>query len=120
MQLPAPRSPGRLVLEAISHTAGKGIIVDLRSSAYIALGPVDPDRAERTVVARVLQQKGAKRVIVSHHNKFTKGLMVRHLLENPAPKSIPDAAGVLGAAGLRVELVSPPKESAPWTLDIII
>jgi cytoplasmic iron level regulating protein YaaA (DUF328/UPF0246 family) len=108
------------VSEAISRTAGKGIIVDLRSSAYVALGPVDADRAERTVVARVLQQKGSKRVIVSHHNKFTKGQMVRHLLDNPTPKNIPDAAGALGEAGLRVELAPPTKETAPWTLDIIL
>ena len=107
------------VSQAISDASGKGIIVDLRSSAYVALGPVNPHLAERTVIARVLQEKGAKRVIVSHHNKFTKGLVVRHLLGSRIPKSNPDAAGALGAMGLRVELAPPTKETSPWTLDII-
>ena len=42
--------------EAIRGAAGRGVILDLRSSAYVALGPVPPDLAERTAVARVLQE----------------------------------------------------------------
>lgn len=107
------------VAQAIKDEAGRGIVLDLRSSAYVALGPVPVDLADRTVVARVLQEKGGKRVVVSHHNKSTKGLVVRHLLGVAAPRTVPDAAGILGAAGLRVELAPPAKDTAPWTLDIL-
>lgn len=107
------------VADVIAHAAGNGIIIDLRSSAYIALGPIPAELAHRTVVARVLQEKGGKRVVVSHHNKSTKGHVVRHLLSVAAPKSVPNAAGILGAAGLRVEMTPPVHDNSPWTLDIL-
>lgn len=108
------------IAEAIRTAAGHGVIIDLRSSAYVALGPVPADLAERTVVARVLQEKGGKRTIVSHHNKATKGRLVRGLLAEPKPRSVTDVAGALGAAGHRVELMPPASDTKPWTIDVIV
>ena len=105
---------------AIRAAAGRGLVLDLRSSAYVALGPVPPDLADRTAVARVWQVKGGKRTIVSHHNKATKGRMVRALLSEPRPRSISDLAGALGAAGYRVELESPRDDGKPWTIDVVV
>lgn len=108
------------VEEAITAAAGRGVVLDLRSSAYVALGPAPPALAERTAVARVLQEKGGKRTIVSHHNKATKGRIVRGLLEEPKPRTVEDLAGALGAAGYRVELAPPAGEGKPWTIDVVV
>lgn len=108
------------VADAISTAAGKGIVLDLRSSAYVALGPVPPEIADRTAIARVFWQKGAKRTIVSHHNKATKGRLVRGLLAEPKPRTIDDLAGALGAAGYRVELTPPAGDGKPWTIDVVV
>lgn len=106
--------------EAIRASVGRGVVLDLRSSAYVALGPVPPDLAERTAVARVLQEKGGKRTIVSHHNKATKGRIVRALLGEPKPRTVDDLAGALGSAGYRVELAAPTGEGKPWTIDVVV
>jgi len=108
------------VADAIRAAAGRGIVLDLRSSAYVALGPVPPELAERTAVARVLQEKGGKRTIVSHHNKATKGRIVRGLLAEPKPRTVDDLAGALGAAGYRVELAPPAGDGKPWTIDVVV
>ena len=108
------------VTDAITAAAGRGVVLDLRSSAYVALGPVPPERAERTVVARVLQEKAGKRTIVSHHNKATKGRIVRGLLGETKPRTVDDLAGALGAAGYRVELAPPAGDGKPWTIDVVV
>ncbi len=108
------------VPDAIRNAAQRGVILDLRSSAYVNLGPVPTDLAERTAVARVLQQKGAKRVVVSHHNKATKGRLVRSLLGVGRIKNIPDLAGALGEAGYRVELNPGRNDSTPWSVDVVV
>jgi len=108
------------VESAITSAAGRGVVLDLRSSAYVALGPVSPALAERTAVARVIQEKAGKRSIVSHHNKATKGRIVRGLLSAPAPRTIEDLAGAMGAAGDRIELEPPAGEGKPWTVDVVV
>lgn len=106
--------------DAIAAAAPRGVIWDLRSAAYAALGPVPADLADRTAVSRVLQIKGAKRVVVSHHNKATKGRLTRTLVSGPAPKSVPDLAGALGEAGYRVELHPGRNDTTPWSIDVIV
>ena len=106
--------------EAIRAAASRGVILDLRSSAYVALGPVPADLAERTVVARVFQEKGGRRVVVSHHNKATKGRLVRGLLAKPKPRTVPDLAEAVSAAGYRVDIAPPAGDSKSWTLDVIV
>jgi cytoplasmic iron level regulating protein YaaA (DUF328/UPF0246 family) len=108
------------VAEAISAAAGRGVVLDLRSSAYVALGPVPADLAERTAVARVFQEKGGKRSIVSHHNKATKGRLVRSLLAVPKPRTVPALAEAFSAAGYRVDVEPPAGDGKAWTLDVIV
>ncbi len=81
------------VAEALGETLRRGLIVDLRSSAYATLFVPDPSMTERTVTMRVLQEKRVgrrtERVVVSHHNKSTKGRLVRALLsDGTIPKSV--------------------------------
>ncbi len=108
------------VQQVLLDTAKRGIVLDLRSSAYVNLGPVPAELSERTAVARVLQEKAGKRSVVSHHNKATKGRIVRSLLTEPRPTSVPDLAGALGSAGYRVELTPPQKDGLPWTIDVVV
>ena len=49
---------------------------------------------------------------MSHHNKATKGRIVRGLLGEPKPRTVDDLGGALGAAGYRVELAPPAGEPA--------
>jgi len=108
-----------VVPAAIADAADRGVVLDLRSSAYVALGPVPQELTERTLVARVLQERGGKRSIVSHHNKATKGRMVRALLAQARPRTVDDVAEALAAADYRVEL-APPVKGGPWTVDVVV
>ena len=86
--------------------AHRGLVVDLRSGPYAALARV-PD----AVQVRVLRETGGTRTVVSHDNKYTKGLLARELCERGA-RSVADVAAA-GAAvadlvevdGHRVDLV---------------
>ena len=106
--------------QALTDAAGGGIVLDLRSSSYVALGPIPAVIAERTATVRVLHERGGKRTVVSHFNKSTKGRVVRSLMGQPRPTSIDDLAGALEAAGHHVELQPPRKDTQPWTIDIVV
>lgn len=86
--------------------ADSGLVVDLRSGAYAALG-----RAPHAVQVRVLRETGGRRSVVSHDNKHTKGLLARALCEAGA-QSVAEVAelgrsvaDVVEVDGLRVDLV---------------
>jgi uncharacterized protein len=68
--------------EAVQEAAGRGLVVDLRSSTYASFWRPDAETARRVVTVRVLHEVGGKRKVVSHFNKATKGRMVRALLED--------------------------------------
>lgn len=82
-----------------------GLIVDLRSSTYAALGAVPASARHRSASVRVLQERGGKRTIVSHMNKATKGRIVRAALESDAtPASAAELADALRDWGFTAEL----------------
>lgn len=82
-----------------------GLIIDLRSSTYAALGAVPPSARHRSVSVRVLQERAGKRTIVSHMNKATKGRILRAALESDAtPMSPADLADALHDWGFTAEL----------------
>jgi cytoplasmic iron level regulating protein YaaA (DUF328/UPF0246 family) len=84
--------------------AGRGLVVDLRSSTYAAFWRPAPDLAARVVTVRVLHEVNGRRQVVSHFNKATKGRMVRALLEDGHDARTPAAfAGLLADLGWRVE-----------------
>lgn len=88
-----------------------GLVVDLRSGSYAALG-----RVPGAVTVRVLTEHAdGRRVVVSHHNKSHKGRVARLLATTRAEPA--DAEGVLRLlrrAGLRVE------RSAGTVLDLVV
>ena len=72
------------------------LVVDLRSGPYAALA-----RVPHAVQVRVLREVRGARTVVSHDNKWTKGLLARALCEGGA-RSVADLVEV---DGRRVDLV---------------
>ena len=98
-----------------------GVILDLRSGTYVALGPIPPAAAQRAVVGRVLLERSGKRSVVSHHNKATKGRLVRALVQSGSvPKSINALIAAITEVGFHCELIEPAKVERAATLDIIV
>ena len=67
---------------AVQEAAGRGLVVDLRSSTYTPFWRPSPDATQRLVTLRVLHEVDGTRKVVSHFNKATKGRIVRALLED--------------------------------------
>lgn len=83
---------------------GNGLLADLRSGTYTALGKPPTDLASRTVTLRVLHEHRGVRKVVSHFNKATKGRIVRALLESGAePATAEELHTVLADLGWTVE-----------------
>jgi hypothetical protein len=107
--------------EAMTAAAGRGLVVDLRSSTYAAMWHPTEDLAARTVTVRVLQQlPDGRRQVVSHFNKATKGRLVRSLLvDGSAPRDAPAFAALCQSYGYVAEL-HPPERGGPWHLDVVV
>jgi len=101
-------------------TQEKGVIVDLRSGAYVTMAPIPEACADRAVTLRVLQEKGGKLSVVSHHNKATKGRITAALLtETREPRSVDHLPEVLRSHGYRVE-DGRPSRTGVRSLDVIV
>jgi len=94
----------RPVLEP--ELAAHRLVVDLRSGPYAALA-----RVPHAVSVRVLRDADGARTVVSHDNKWTKGLLARALCEGGA-RSVADVAeagrsvaDLVEVDGRRVDLV---------------
>ena len=99
--------------------ASRGVILDLRSGAYVALGPLPESTWGRAVTGRVLLERNGKRSVVSHHNKATKGRIVRQLAQaGAAPRSVDALMNALHDLGYRLELHEQ-RAGAP-VLDIVV
>ena len=86
----------RPVLEP--ELAGHRLVVDLRSGPYAALA-----RVPHAVRVRVLRDTGGVRSVVSHDNKWTKGLLARALCEQGA-RSVRDVAEAARSVADHVEV----------------
>ena len=110
------REPVSSALESVP-----GVIVDLRSAAYSSLGPLPAAASGRAVTGRVLLEREGKRSIVSHHNKATKGRIVRRLAEyGSRAKDVDALANDLQSLGYPCELRAAGKPGVAPTLDIIV
>ena len=82
--------------DVLAAAAGRGAIVDLRSSTYVAAWRPEGSLAERTVAVHVVRDGPGGRTAVSHMAKHTRGLAARHLLASgAAPHGPEDVAAVL-------------------------
>lgn len=103
----------------VRELAGRGLVVDLRSSTYAAFWSPEPDLARRVVSVRVLHEVDGRRQVVSHFNKATKGRLVRSLLEDGRDARTPSAfATLLGDLGWHAE-VGPPGRTGQ-RLDVVV
>ena len=103
----------------VVSAAGRGLVVDLRSSTYAAFWRPGRDLADRVATVRVLQQVGSERKVVSHFNKATKGRLVRALLESTtAPGTPGELADTITGLGWKVELCEPGRNGQQ--LDVVV
>jgi cytoplasmic iron level regulating protein YaaA (DUF328/UPF0246 family) len=90
---------------ALDELTGGGLLIDLRSGAYINLHKPSGDLAARTATIRVLSEVNGTRKVVSHFNKATKGEIVRGICESRIEVSTPaELSGALRDLGWAVEL----------------
>ena len=95
--------------ELLPQVAGRGLVVDCRSSTYAAAWTPQGGLADRWVQVRV---PGA-----THMAKHTRGLVTRHLCEvGRDVRTVPALLGLLDDA-FEVALTPPAKTGRPWVLD---
>ncbi len=94
----------------LAEAAGRGVIVDCRSSTYAAAWAPSGPLAERWVQIAV---PGA-----THMAKHTRGLVARHLCASGASPRTPAALRDALADRFDVELTDPPRPGKPWTLNV--
>lgn len=111
----------REVLPAvIAEAAGaKGVVVDCRSSSYLAMGR-PASVADRTVEVRVLRDEAGRRSVVSHMAKHTRGEVTRFLLESGADPRRPEGLAEVLADRWEVDLHRPAKAGKPWVVDVVV
>lgn len=104
--------------EALPTIAGRGLVVDLRSSTYVAAWRPTGSLAERTVAVHVVREENGVRSVVSHMAKHTRGLVARHLLQTGIDPKTPEALAEFLAVDHRVEL-DDARDGRPRRLEII-
>jgi len=83
--------------QVLPGAAGRGVVVDLRSSTYVAAWRPAGTLAERTVAVHVVRDGPGGRTAVSHMAKHARGLVARALLASGAdPRTPEELAEVLG------------------------
>lgn len=94
------------------------LIIDLRSGTYVKLGPI-PHETE-AVIPKVYQKmpKGEPKV-VSHHNKATKGRIVRAIAQTRINlRTVEDVTNVIAGLGADVDVVARPGK--PTELRVVV
>jgi cytoplasmic iron level regulating protein YaaA (DUF328/UPF0246 family) len=90
---------------ALDELTDGGLLVDLRSGAYVNLHKPSGELAARTATIRVLSEVNGVRKVVSHFNKATKGEIVRAICEHRVDAATPpELADALRDLGWAVEL----------------
>ena len=103
----------RSVLDApLSEAAGKGVVVDCRSSTYAASWTPSGELARRWVHIRV---PGA-----THMAKHTRGLVTRALVTDARDPRTPKALAAQLAETFDVDLHEATSPSKPWILDVSV
>ncbi|WP_151526599.1 YaaA family protein [Serinicoccus kebangsaanensis] len=94
----------------LTEAAGRGLVVDTRSSTYAAAWSPSGPAAARWVQVRV---PGA-----THMAKHTRGLVARALCQAPGDPRRPQALTDLLAPDFEVQLHEPSRPGRPWVLDV--
>jgi uncharacterized protein len=108
----------------LDRAAAEGPVLDLRSGAYAAMWAPDGPVAWRTAALRVLHERVvdgvARRSVVSHFNKATKGRLVRAMaVAGAAPGSVDELVAAL--RDLKFTVVEQPAPAGrPRQLDVVV
>jgi cytoplasmic iron level regulating protein YaaA (DUF328/UPF0246 family) len=105
---------------ALRPLAGYGVVVDCRSSAYVAAWSTI---AAPWVTVKVLRDLNGKRAVVSHMAKHTRGLLTAHLLHldnaPQTPSDVADAAATMIGTHL-VDLSLVARAKGPDELTLVV
>jgi uncharacterized protein len=102
----------------LPDAAGRGLLVDLRSSTYVAAWRPSGALAERTVAVHVVREDEGRRSVVSHMAKHTRGLVARSLLRTGIDPRTPEVLADALADEFRVEL-DDARPGRPRRLEIV-
>ncbi len=104
----------------LPEAAGRGVVIDCRSTSYAAAWTPAAELAARTVAIRVEQeQPSGARTVVSHLAKYTRGEVTRHLLETaPDARRIRDVVAAIGTRW-KVDPQPPARPGGTWTLTVV-
>lgn len=109
-----------LIEPPLTAAAGRGLVVDCRSSTYQAAWAPSGEVTARTVGVRVLREQDGRRTVVSHAAKHTRGLVARHLLELADEPGSPAALAAAVGEAFDCELRAPGGSGRAWTLDVLV
>jgi cytoplasmic iron level regulating protein YaaA (DUF328/UPF0246 family) len=88
--------------ESIFRRLNQGLIIDLRSKAYVDLAPIPAD-VPSVWVEVVSRESDGKLRALNHFNKRAKGLLIRAILNaEKVPNDIEELAGIASAAGMEL------------------
>jgi cytoplasmic iron level regulating protein YaaA (DUF328/UPF0246 family) len=94
----------------LTEAAGRGVIVDCRSSTYAAAWAPSRALAERWVQIAV---PGA-----THMAKHTRGLVARHLCEHVGTPKTANALADALSDNFHIDLAKPERVGRPWRLEV--
>ncbi len=93
--------------------AHEGLVLDMRSEAYAALGPA-PARPD-SVFVRVVSEEGGRKRALNHFNKAGKGRLTRALVDaGIVHRDVASLLAWASGAGIRLE------PGAPGELDLVV
>ena len=108
-----------VLVDLLAETAGSdGIVLDLRSPSYQAMG-MPGGLGDRTVALRVDQRTGGGGRIGDVVAKRIRGQAARHLLDSGSDPDDPDALAPILAERWPVRLSKPTRPGQPWTMTLI-
>ena len=103
----------------LAKAAGRGVILDCRSAAYVAAWRPSGALAERTAHVSVVREANGTRTVVSHDAKRTRGEVARFVAETgETPRTVEGLAALIRRR-FPCELEPPARADAPWRLTIV-
>ena len=102
---------------SMAELAGDGVVVDARSTTYVAAWRPRGAAARRLIAVRVFTEVNGRRTVVSHLAKHTRGLVTRWLCQaERAPRTVAAVAAVVGE---HRDCDLHPDGRGGWFLDVV-
>jgi uncharacterized protein len=105
--------------EPLDRAAAGRVILDCRSSTYVAAWRPGAAVASGWVHVAVVEERNGVRRVVSHMAKKTRGEVARHVLATGARPRTPAELAAVVAEEFLCELESPVRTGAPWRLTVV-